>query len=258
MKFAILLALSLLLTAFQSYAGTRISPINYETHDNKVMKGFIIQNEETAEDAPVAFLMHGMKTHMFHWLASSGPMYGAQLTQTFLDKGYRVIALDARIHGYARKEGDPETALTKAKFGLTGDYYSMILDSVKDYEFVLDRVKKRFDKTRHIVAVGYSMGAQMAIMFSARNPDVTHLVTMVPPHTGLLKKVSPVEFAPKVHAKDWLLIMANQDDYTDPEENDEIEAAIKTKFTRVNFEGGHVLPLDYVNTVSQWVSKIED
>ena len=257
-RLLLVLSLFLPLVAAEAFAGTRASPVNYETHDGKTMHGFIMQNEDVPADAPIAILMHGMKTHMFHWLASSGPMYGEGLLRSFLDKGYRVLALDARIHGYARKEGNPETALTKAKFGMTGDYYSMIEDSVRDYEFVLGRIKNNFEDARHIVAVGYSMGAQMAIMLAARNPEITHLVTMVPPHTGRLKQVSPVEFAPQVKVKNWLLLMADQDDYNEPEENDQIEAAITTKYTRVNFDSGHILPKHYVDVVGDWISRIDN
>lgn len=246
----------LLLSSLSANAATRISPINYETHDDKVMRGFIMQNEKTAKDAPIAILIHGMQTNFFHWFASAGPMYGQQLSQSFLDKGYRVVALDARWHGYTRKEGSPDKAITKAKLGLTNDYYSMIQNSVKDYEYVLSRLLKTFKESKHIVAVGYSMGAQMAIMLAANNPEITHLITMVPPHTGKLKEVSPVEFSKKVKVQDWLLLMANEDDYNSSEENDEIEAAIASKYKRVNFESGHVLPQNYVDVVSDWVSKL--
>jgi len=252
-----LLGVILLISSLNANSATRVSPINYDTHDGKVMRGFIMQNEKTSKDAPIAILMHGMKTHFFHWFASSGPMYGQQLAQSFLDKGYRVVALDARWHGYTRKEGSPDTALTKAKLGFTGDYYAMIKNSVKDYEYVLGRLSKNFKEARHIVAVGYSMGAQMAIMLAANNPEITHLITMVPPHTGSLKEVSTVEFAKKAKVENWLLLMANEDDYSSPEENDEIEKAITSSYKRVDFEGGHVLPKAYVDVVSNWVSKLK-
>jgi len=240
-----------------AYAGTRASPVSYKTHDGREMRGFIMQKEDVADDAPVAFLLHGMKAHMFHWIADGFPMYGGSLSDMLVEKGYRVIALDARIHGYTRKEGNPERALTKASLGMTSDYYSMIKDTVKDYEFILkDRLPKNFKNTRHVLVVGYSMGAQMGIMLAAENPEVTHLVTLVPPHTGRHKSVSPEEHAPKVKAK-WLLITASDDEYASAKENDALEAAITTDYERFEFESEHVLPPEYVAKVEEWVSKIE-
>ena len=224
--------------------------------DKRTITGFIMQDESVPEDAPVAFLFHGMNTHSFHWIADGAPTYGGKVTQMLLEKGYRVIALDARAHGHRKYDDSAETRLTKAKFGFRTGYYDMIQNTVKDYEFALEKVKDKFKKTSHMIAIGYSMGAQMAIMFSANNPEVNNLVTMVPPHTGSMDEVSPVEFAPKVKAN-WLLFLAKDDEYNDTDENEEIAMAIKSKLTRIDYDSGHILPQSYIEHIEKWINAID-
>lgn len=250
-------SLCLLFMAKSVMAGSLASILHWESPvDKKPITGFIMQDESVKEDAPVAFLLHGMNTHSFHWIADGGPTYGGKVTQMLLNKGYRVIALDARAHGHRKYNDSAETRLTKAKFGFKSGYYDMIQNTVKDYEFALKKVKDKFKQTSHMVAIGYSMGAQMAIMFSAQNPEVNHLITMVPPHTGGMKDVSPVEFAPKVKAN-WLLFLAKEDEYNDTDENEEIAMAIKSKLTRIDYDSGHILPQGYIDHIEKWIDSIK-
>jgi len=247
------LADSTIVVASSAKAGTRASTLSYEAHDGDTITGFIMQSEDVQDDAPIAFLLHGMETHSFHWIADGFPTYGGKVTQYLLEQGYRVIALDARHHGYRKDGSSPDSMLFKAKFGMTSDYYEMIENTVKDYEFVLKRALDRFKDTKHVVAVGYSMGAQQAIMLAANNSEVTHLVTMVPPHTGYLEQVSPVKFAPKIKAE-WLLFSAKEDEYSDEDETQELlDAITATKVHHIVKNSGHILPKDYVTDIQSWL-----
>ena len=253
----ILLSLCLLFLVPTVNADVRSMSLNWESPvDKRPITGFLLQEEALPKDAPVALLLHAMNTDSYHWIADGAPTYGGKITDVLLKSGYRVLALDARAHGH-RKYGDSaEERMNKANNGEPKAYYEMIKNTVNDYEFLLQKVGRNFAEAKHIVAVGYSMGAQMAIMLAAENPEIDHLITMVPPHAGDVMDVSPVKFAPKVRAK-WLLFLAGKDEYSKPEENEEIAAAIKINVTRIDYDSGHVLPKGYVNEVEKWLKSLQ-
>lgn len=252
-----MLAICLFILTNNTYANTQSSSLNWISPiDNRQITGLLLQKEALPKDAPVAILLHAMNTHTYHWLATGAPTYGGQITDFLLDKGYRIIALDARAHGHRKYEDSAEARMDKANNGEPESYLEMIEGTVKDYEFALTKIEKNFADAKHIVAIGYSMGAQMAIMLAAKNPQIDHLITMVPPHAGNVSIVSPVTFAPKVKAK-WLLLLANKDEYSTARENNEIADAISAPHQRIDFDSGHVLPETYVFTVKQWLDAIK-
>lgn len=238
-------------------ADTKTYSLNWESPvDKRSISGFLIQKESLPKDAPVAFLLHAMNTHSYHWIAEGAPTYGGKITNMLLDKGYRVVALDARAHGHRKYDDSAEDRLNKANNGDKSGYYDMIKNTVKDYEFALQKIKKNFKEAKHMLAVGYSMGGQMAIMLTAQNPEINHLITMVPPHAGDVEDVASVKFAPDVKAK-WLLFLANKDEYSPPEENKEITAAIKSDVTVIDYDSGHVLPKGYIKEVEKWIGSLK-
>ena len=253
----LIFAFCALLLASSVNAEVRSMSLNWESPiDKRPITGFLMQGDSLPADAPVAILLHAMNTDLYHWIADGVPTYGGKITQLLLDKGYRVVALDARAHGHRKYGLSAEERMNSANNGDQDAYYEMIQNTVKDYEFVLRKINRNFSKAKHTLAVGYSMGGQMAIMLAAQNPQIDHLITMVPPHAGNVKDVSPVLFAPKVNAK-WLLFLANKDEYSTPEENKEIAAVAKGDVTLIKYDSGHVLPPSYIDEVTNWVNVIK-
>lgn len=238
-----------------SLAGTYVQQLGHDAPDGNRITGFIYQSEETAKDAPLAVLMHGLMGSSLYWLAADNPMYGDDVTAELIERGYRVMALDARAHGARIIDKKPMEYVMAARKGDSKAYQAMIRETVQDYRFLLDKVLKKYDDTDQVLVVGYSMGAQMGTLLAAEDKRVTHLVTMVPPAVRNVPEVSPIKFAPQVTIP-WLLIMAKNDQYSTREQNAElVEAAGRTPDTRI-FDSRHVLPGDYVAEVEGWIDSI--
>lgn len=237
-----------------SWAGTFVQQLGWDAPDGSRITGFAYESENTKKDAPVAILMHGMMGSSLYWLAEDNLAYGDVLTSELIERGYRVLALDARRHG-ARRHGDkPMKILKKAKRGKPDEYLAMINDTVKDYQFLLGKIEKNFKKATDVVVIGYSMGAQMGTLLAAQDDRVTKLVTLVPPAAKNVPSVAPVKFASGVEVP-WLLITAKKDEYSTKKQTQALLDAAGPKMTNVSFEGGHALPRSYVDTVTNWLDE---
>jgi predicted alpha/beta-fold hydrolase len=94
-----LLIFKLLLVVQYAHSQNDIQQLTFEASDGNRITGFIYQKRQTPEEAPLAFLMHGLTGSSLHWLAPGNLSYGDQITAYLVNSGYRVIALDARAHG---------------------------------------------------------------------------------------------------------------------------------------------------------------
>ena len=253
--FALFLAITTATTA--SLAGTYVQQLGYDAPDGNRITGFIYQSEETPKDAPLAVLMHGLMGSSLYWLAEGNGMSGDDVSAKLIERGYRVLALDARSHGARIVDVKPIEHVVKARKGDSAAYEAMILETVDDYGFILNRVMKNYPDTRRVVVVGYSMGAQMGTLLAAQDDRVTHLVTMVPPAVRNVPAVSPYTFAPKVTVP-WLLLMAEKDQYSTPKQNAELVAAAGRSPDIHFFDSKHVLPESYVSMVESWLDQYSD
>lgn len=237
-------------------AQTNIQQLALEAPDGNRITGFIYQNIKTEKDAPLAILMHGMTGSSLGWLAHDHGAYTDLITKDLVEKGYRVVALDARSHGARKDDMKPLERLKNLRSGKPEPYLAMIKGTLNDYDVLLAKVKSKFGPPKHILAAGYSMGAQMAVLFAAKHKEVTHIVTMVPPAAQSAKVVAPINHASKVRAQ-WLLITASKDQFSSKADNDALEKAGGEKLTRVEFDSKHRLPRGYVDAVIDWIATIE-
>lgn len=242
-------------TSSTSFAGTYVQQFGYDAPDGNRITGFIYQSTETKKNAPLAVLMHGLMGSSLYWLAHDNLMFGDDVTAELIERGYRIVALDARAHGARIVDRKPIEYVMAARKGDNEAYKAMILNTVKDYRLLLDKTLKTFPDTSQIVVVGYSMGAQMGTLLAAQDTRVTHLVTMVPPAVRNVPEVSPIKFAPDVSIP-WLLITADRDEYSSKRQNAElIEAAGRAPENHA-FDSKHMLPGAYVETVEAWLDRV--
>lgn len=247
-----LLFVSAALAVSPATAHTRILQLAYPAEDGEPVTGFLYRDADTADDAPVALLMHGLTGSTLHWLASDNRSHGDELARMLLERGYRVAALDARAHG-ARPEGQaPMARVMAAREGRPQAYRQMIQTTIGDYRQLLDRLDEEAGKTTDVLVVGYSMGGQMAAILAAQDPRVTHVVTLVPPAVQNVPDVAPLAAAPQID-RPWLLLTASEDVFSTPEQNDQLAAAGGRRVTRVEFESGHGLPDTYVGVIEAWL-----
>lgn len=237
-------------------AQTNVQQLALEAPDGKRITGFIYQNIEIKKDAPLAILMHGMTGSSLGWLAYNHGSYTDLITKDLISRGYRVVALDARSHGARKDDMKPLERLKLARSGDTKPYQEMINGTVGDYETLLTKVRAQFGEPRHILVMGYSMGAQMAVLFAAKHDEVSHIVTMVPPAAGSVPEVAPKNHAKMVEA-DWLLITASKDQFSTKADNDALLAAAKRQVDHVEFDSKHRLPKAYTDAVIEWVGNIK-
>ena len=249
---SIFVALAIATSSAPTWAQTFVQQLGYDAPDGNRVTGFIYQSKDTAEDAPLAVLMHGMMGSSLYWLAADNFAHGDDVAAILLARGYRIVALDARAHGARSGDKKPMALVKAARKGDTVAYQEMINDTVGDYKLLLDRVLKSFKGSKHVLVVGYSMGAQMGTLLAAQDKRVTHLATMVPPAVRNVPEVSPIKFAPDVQVP-WLLLTAAKDEYSTNEQNAELIAVAGQTPINVSFDSGHALPQSYVAAIENWL-----
>ncbi|RKH60344.1 alpha/beta hydrolase [Corallococcus llansteffanensis] len=204
---------------------------------------------------PVALLIHGLTRSKEDWLADAPPTYGGAFTEALRAAGYRVYLLDARHHGERKLPGEKPSLLVKRLHaGEPGPYVAMLSGTATDAQVVLAHALEGGRPSRVLVA-GYSMGAQVALMLAAREPRITHLVTMVPPDIEpALGDVAPINVVDRVRQR-WLLLSANQDEFAPAEKSAALfSAAPSPHKVHRTFESGHALPRDYLQEVQRWLA----
>ncbi len=238
-----------------AFAHTRIKPLALEAHDGNRITGFIMQDANAAKDAPLAILMHGMTGSSLQWLAQDNATAGDDVSGDLVKRGYRVVALDARSHGVRKDNMPPIQRLEKLRAGQSQAYLAMINGTLSDYDVLLEEVKRQFGQPKRILVMGYSMGAQMAVLFAAKHGEVGHIVTLVPPAVTDVPSVAPVTHAHKVQAN-WLLLTASRDQFSTRADSDALVKAAGDKMHRVEYDSPHMLPQSYVDKVIDWIANI--
>lgn len=251
LKIAALTAV-IMTASLASFGQTYVQQLGYDAPDGDRITGFIYQSVETKKDAPLAVLMHGMTGSSLYWLAAENVMHGDDITAKLVERGYRVLALDARVHGARSKEQKPMELVKAARGGDSAAYQAMIIQTVGDYRYILDKLLERF-KSEQVLVVGYSMGAQMGTLLAATDNRVTHLVTMVPPAIRNVPEVSPIHFAADVKVP-WLLITAENDQFSSTQQNVELIEKAGPLMRNVSFDSKHMLPGAYVLSVENWLN----
>lgn len=209
---------------------------------------------------PVLISIHGMaRSQNRVWL---GEYKGGKtlesthkITENALNKGFAVLAIDARYHGERKVE---EIGLVEILKELESQQYNnynrMILDTVADYKVLISQLDKveQLD-TSNIQLVGYSMGAQMALLVAGQVPAVKHVYAMVPPGVAAKRaEVSPIANAHKITNAEVMLFTANQDQYATQAENAELFNNLGTSNKlMVEFDADHLLPEHYVQVLNK-------
>jgi dienelactone hydrolase len=184
-----------------------------------------------------------------------------RLAELALQQGHVVIALDAREHGDRKNADKPLTPRQLLRslhwWGEREPYEQLIVDSVKDWRVLLDWVvqQPQFDHGR-IHAAGYSMGAQMALLLAGTDGRVNAVAAMVPPGlTNTVAVVAPINVAARLSATRVWMLTADDDEHASAEENAALFRALPGAGKQhLRFDGGHLLPADYVERLRPWLA----
>jgi cephalosporin-C deacetylase-like acetyl esterase len=237
--------------------------ITFRSFDGSIVNGQISYPENNEAMHPVVVGVSAMGRNYNRWWVDSFKGRPTvtnvnKLGKAALESGYAVVAIDARYHG-SRK--DPDRTLRSIMndlhfFGDKSTYEEMIVNTVRDYRVLLDWLESqnRID-SRNIVMAGYSMGGEVALLTASVDDRVNHVVAIVPPYLDdKVALVAPKNVVSLLDSAQVLLITSDDDENASEEENlslfDEIATAKKDHLI---FEGTHILPARYVESVRDWL-----
>jgi len=238
-----------------------IFSFSYQSIDGEQVNGQISYPDKKAESYPIMIGAHAMGRSFPRWWTDNykgNPTVTQvnKLTAIANDKGYVVIAIDARNHGSRKVKGkELSVVMTELKQGKTALYEAMIKDTVIDHRLLLDWIEtqENLDQSNIRIA-GYSMGAQVSLLLAGVDHRIKDVLAIVPPHIkNNLPQLSPVNIAPLLKNTSVLLVTANKDQYSTEEQNQQLFTAIKSENrVRMVFNSDHLLPSNYVNALAYW------
>jgi dienelactone hydrolase len=239
----------------------RLFTFTYKSFDGSIVNGQISYPTSYSEKYPVLIGISAMGRGYQRWWSKS---FKGRKTVTQVNKiteladqnGYVVISIDARYHGKRKK---PERTLRSIMndlhfFGDKADYEAMIKNTVIDHRVLLDWLSQQDNiDSNNISVAGYSMGGQISLILGSIDQRVNKIISIVPPYiddkTAL---VAPKNFISLLKNKKVLLLTADDDENASKSENDLLFKQIKTSSKeRIDFSGGHILPSNYVESLSR-------
>lgn len=240
----------------------KLFEFSYTTFDGSKVKGQINYPSEVKDKYPVLIGLHAMGRSYPRWWADSinGRPTVTQvnkITQQALNKGYVVIAIDARYHG-SRKVADKSLNSIMFDVNFLGDktdYVEMINHTVLDHRVLIDWVEqqKQLD-INNIHVAGYSMGGQLSLLLAGVDKRISNVLAIVPPYIkDTTASVAPKNVVSLLDNQKVWLVTADNDEYASEDNNlslyGDIASSNKEHFV---FEGSHILPEEYVDSLVDW------
>ena len=181
-----------------------------------------------------------------------------KITELALEKGYAVVAIDARFHGKRKVEDKPLTSIWNDLkfFGDKTDYENMVLKTVIDNRTLLDWIETQdYLDAESISVAGYSMGGQASLILAAVDNRIDDVIAVVPPFiNNTVAAVSPHNLVHQIDDGRVLFIYGKKDDVASLEENEMVFDAISTLDKELlAFDAEHILPQNYVYAVGAWL-----
>lgn len=180
---------------------------------------------------PVVILIDGIYGSKARWFEVDSWPRGSLVTNTLIESGIAVLALDARYHGERAAENDyqiPED---------WSERRDMVVQSVIEHRRAMDFLATRpeIDTTR-IGLLGLSMGGMMTFALTSMDPRVKAAVAGVTP-VGVLKEpisipIAPQTFAGAITDTPILMLMGRRDGFYTVEEAQQLFNAIRASERR--------------------------
>lgn len=237
--------------------------IKYNSFDGALVRGRITYPDNGASQHPVLVGVSAMGRNYNRWWVDSFKGRPTvtnvdKLAQAALDNGFAVVAIDARYHGSRKDPNKPLRSIMNNMifFGNKTAYEEMIVNTVKDYRVLLDWLEKnaRID-AGNIIMAGYSMGGQISLLTAAVDDRINGVVSIVPPYLDdKVAVVAPKNLVSLINAVPLLLLTSDDDENASVKENSLLfnQIASPEKSHEI-FEGSHILPTEYVDTVRNWL-----
>lgn len=234
---------------------------SFVSDDGQIVNGVIANHSNQPENHKLALLMHPMGSDQyFWWNEGSSPLPVFKLVKNLRSQGYTVITIDARLHGKRSRENFGARELLKnAHSNSPRIYIETITGSVRDYRTILNWAKNEYQPVETLV-MGYSMGAQMAILLAGFEPSINKVISMVPPYVASeTSPVAPRNHAERIDAADLLFLAGNKDPYSTSQQTEQTFKRIASKNKQLNwFDSGHMLPEEFIDDVLVFLNKTAD
>ncbi|MFK8019146.1 MAG: alpha/beta hydrolase [Pseudomonadales bacterium] len=232
--------------------------LKFTSDDGQPVNGQIAFPSDKVASGKLALILHPMGSDQRFWWSEKNPLGTQHITDRLREQGYTVISLDARLHGKRSREGfGPRELLTRAHSTEPRTYIETIIGSVRDYRIVLNWAANEFG-ANEVLAMGYSMGAQMSLLLASYEPRVNTVVAMVPPYVGSASSpVAPRKHVQRINTAKVLWLAGSKDPHSNAKQTqatfDEIVSPNKTLTW---FEAGHRLPPEFLDTTLAFLSAV--
>jgi cephalosporin-C deacetylase-like acetyl esterase len=238
----------------------------YQSFDGVTVNGRISypQDPKTIQSpVPVLIGAHAMGRSQIRWWQDSYKDRATfeqtdKITAMALEKGYAVVAIDARHHGLRK---DPDLSVVDIIdnlhwWGEREPYEAMLVDTVRDHRVLLDWLVQQpmLDKN-NIKLAGYSMGAQISLLLAGVDSRIQSVAAIVPPHmNSTTAVVAPLNVIAGLADNPVWLFTADDDEYASIKQNQQLFDALPNADKKLfRFDSGHLLPADYVTKLEPWL-----
>jgi len=237
----------------------RRATLTFISDDQQLVNGTVAWPSAAQPVTGLALLLHPMGRDQHIWWSKDNPIKGGAITDLLREQGFLVVTLDARRHGQRTVDDiDLKTLLARAHSQERRLYNDMIIGSVRDHRLVLQWAHQQWPEIQQVVAVGYSMGAQMSLLLARFEPAINHVLAMVPPYVDQANSpVAPRHHLPHISAQSVTLFTADQDPYANDDQNDQLFELLNSEQKRRHrFDSGHVLPPEYLPQAMQVLKRM--
>ena len=218
--------------------------------------GYLAFSKNQKGRRPLILLMHAGSGSKEVWWEADSFERGKILSESLLQLGFAVLALDAQFHGERSANNDylpVGTMYFDKKWFFR--FRDGVIETAGDYFRAIDYLSSRaeVDVTR-LGVVGHSMGGVIALIFVALNPNVKSAVGCVAAASEpWLYPVNPINLAQGIQAP-TLLLAGRSDEFFGLEASQHLYASLKAKIKKLElFDSGHRLPESNIARTVDWL-----
>ena len=207
---------------------------------------------------PIVCLFHVSAGSKASWWDDMSFERGLSVTDTLLELGIAVLALDAQYHG-ERSINNDFLPIQQMYFDekWVCRYRDGIIQTVGDYLRAVDYLSGRSEiDVQRIGVLGHSMGGVMAVLFSSLEKHVKALVASVAAYSEpWLFPLTPFNLADGVQAP-TLLLAGRTDIIISIDATQKLFSSLKTDVKEMElYDSGHRLPRENINRSVGWLNE---
>ncbi len=227
------------------------------------------------------FLLHGLGDSKEDWVYPSEPYLDwsrntTSIKDSLITLGYNILIPDAKYHGersYELSFRSPQSlppTISKNENDC-GLFENLMTSTVKDIRIIMDYIENSNTQTdQSFSVIGYSMGANIAIILSVSDDRISAVVACVPPINHPAKEIESFDWSEKViqgqiditpmtyarlQSSPIILLMGKKDYFYTQEEVTSFFENVSTKDKElIFFDSGHILPNEYKVDAIKWIT----